>query len=169
VLNDLGMNGSTSAKGGKNDLANFDHQSVYDGAPDVNQQWYPVQGQWYRATGASYSFTVNPVDGIIIALNRESPQHAAKERNLPVPADGLPRLNQFSDVAWIEWQSIAGFGLIRNMENFLSVSIVNIDTTRVLTRALQAKWVELDYVPGHTFERTDPEMKAILGRFGGVR
>lgn len=72
-------------------------------------------------------------------------------------------MNQFSDVAWITWQSIAGWGFVHNIKYFLSVSIVNVDAARVLKRALQAKGVELDYFPGHKFERTDPEMKAILG------
>jgi hypothetical protein len=93
----------------------------------------------HRATGASYSFTVNPEQGIIIDPNRESPKWAGMEQKPPVAL--LPQLKQFSDVAWIKCKahvakSNTGIG---NVKYFLPVSINNVDTQRVLKGALQGK------------------------------
>jgi hypothetical protein len=121
-------------------------------------------------TGASYSFTVNVEDGIIIGLNRESPKWAAKERIPPVPDNDLPHLNQFSDVAWIKWKldhHASGAGL-NHLKYFMSVSITNAKTQQILRRALEANHWELSEWPGHVFERMWPETKAILGELSGV-
>jgi hypothetical protein len=93
-------------EGGLNHLISIAHQEYGPNARDVNDQWYSVDQKWYRVTGASYSFIINPDDGIIVGLNRESPRYAAAERNPPVPDAQLPQLNQFSDVAWITWKAM---------------------------------------------------------------
>jgi hypothetical protein len=112
ALHDLDISPyTTDFEGGKNSLVSIAQQSYADKAPDVDKQWYNVDGTWYRATGASYTFTVNLEGGVLIGLNRESPRYAAKDRNPPVPAEMLPRLNQFSDVAWITWKAYAGLGV----------------------------------------------------------
>jgi hypothetical protein len=154
-------------EGGKNKLLNLAHQSYFPGAPDINRQAYDVGPHWYRATGASYSFTVNLADGIIIGLNRESPRWAAKERNPPVPNNELPLLKQFSDVAWISWKlNHEGSGVpLNHLKYFMSTSVTNVETVRVLKRALEANGWVLEKWPGHTFERIWPETKAILGKW----
>jgi hypothetical protein len=154
-------------------LVNIAHQDYQPNAPDLNQQWYNVDNEWYPATGASYSFTVNPDDGIIIGLNRESPKWAAKDRSPPVPDSQLPKLNQFSDVAWITWKAMhkPPWSLetrLNNLKYFMSVSVTNVDTQQVIRRALEANRWELSEWPGHTFERNWPETKAILGRHNNV-
>jgi hypothetical protein len=113
ALDDLGISPyTTDYEGGKNVLYNAGHETWKEGDRSPDEQWYEVyeggMKKWYRTTGASYSFTVNPEDGIIIGLNRESTIYAAKERNPPVTNELLPKLNQFSDVAWIIWKYHAG-------------------------------------------------------------
>jgi hypothetical protein len=151
-------------------MINIAHQSYAQDAPDVSEQWYDVGPGWYRATGASYSFTINPEEGIIIGLNRESPKWAAKGRTPPVPDDELPQLNQFSDVAWISWKAMhtpyaSSETRLNHLKYFMSVSVTNEETQHILKRALDANNWELSYWPGHTLERLWPETKAILGKW----
>lgn len=151
--------------GGENRLIFIDHQSFDPAAGNVDQQWYTVDGKEYRATGASYSFAVNPKDGVIMGLNRLSPGYAAKERKSPVSKDQMPALNQFSDVAWIGWDSMTreeGYD-VTNLRFLVSVGISNAETKSVIRRALDAKGWELSPWPGHTFKRQWSETRAIVG------
>tara|TARA_R110002003_G_scaffold111_1_gene9403 strand:- start:2783 stop:3457 length:675 start_codon:yes stop_codon:yes gene_type:complete len=154
-------------EGGKNIMVNIGHENFDIDLP-VDQQWYGVGQRLYRATGASYTFTVNPDEGIIIALNRESPKWAAKDRRPEVPDNLLPQLNQFSDVAWVSWKSMVvppwSNGVpVNSLKYFMAVRITNTETRQILKRALDANHWELSEWPGHTFERVWPETKAILG------
>lgn len=166
ALKDLGISDYTDEyEGGKNKLVSIAHQSYHHDAHSVDGdgQWYQVNEEWYRATGASYSFTVNPEEGIIIGLNRESPRWASKERQPPVEEKLQPRLNQFSDVAWISWKTMnTGTEFtskpdVEGLKYFMSVSITNAETAQIINRALEANKWELSEWPGHTFERGWPE------------
>jgi hypothetical protein len=152
-------------EGGENRLIFIDHQSFNPAAPSVDEQWYAVGNKDYRATGASYSFGINPKDGVILGLNRLSPNHAAEYCKPPVPSDQMPALNQFSDVAWIGWDSMTrGEGDdIKGLRFFISVGISNVETKSVIRRALDAKSWELGPWPGHTFEQQWVETRAIIG------
>ncbi|KAH6621762.1 hypothetical protein C7974DRAFT_315357 [Boeremia exigua] len=152
-------------KGGKNRLICIDHRSYDPDAGPVDEQRYDANGKVYRATGASYAFTINPKEGVIMALNRLSPNYAATDRNPHVPVDQLPALNQFSDVAWIGWDAVTreeGED-IKGLRYFLAVGIVNPFTKRVIRRAMDTKGWELSPWPGHTFERQWFETRAIIG------
>ena len=166
ALVDLGVSEHSDIyEGGENRLVFVEHQSYDPAVGGVDEQWYDVNGQNYRATGASYAFAVNSKDGVIMGLNRLSPKHAAEHRKPPVPKDQLPVLNQFSDVAWIGWDSMTaeeGHD-ITNLRFFVSVGIVNPETRSVVRRALDAKGWELSPWPGHTFERQWFETRAIIG------
>ncbi|KAH4041100.1 hypothetical protein HBI55_016780 [Parastagonospora nodorum] len=169
VLKDLGISDYTNEyESGRNNLLNIAHQSYEDKALPLEQQWYDIDEEWYPATGASFSFTINPDEGIIISLNRESPKWAVKDRSPPVPDSYLPKLNQFSDVAWITWAAMhkppwSQETRLNNIKYFMSVSITNVETQQILKRALEANHWHLSEWPGHTFERMWPETKAILG------
>ncbi|RYF50345.1 MAG: hypothetical protein EOO38_05860 [Cytophagaceae bacterium] len=149
-------------------MVNIGHEK-FDIGLEVDQQWYGVNMRLYRATGASYTFTLNPEQGIIIALNRESPKWAARARRPEVLDNLLPQLNQFSDVAWITWTNMikppwsSPSVPINNLKYFMAVRITNVKTRQILKRALDANNWELSEWPGHTFERIWPETKAILG------
>ena len=159
---------TTEYEGGKHHLVSIAHQNYESAVDIVDQQWYDVKDEWYRATGASYSFTVNPDEGMIIALSRESPKWAAKERNPPVPNNFLPKLNQFSDVAWTTWKAMhkrpwSSETRLNHLKYFMSVGIINKETQQILKRAHDANNWQIEEWPGHTFERIWPETKAILG------
>jgi len=92
-----------------------------------------------------------------------------KGRSPPVPDSYLPKLNQFSDVAWITWAAMhkppwSQETRLNYLKYFMSVSITNVETQQILKRALEVNHWELSEWPGHTFERIWPETKAILGR-----
>ncbi|KAH7093465.1 hypothetical protein FB567DRAFT_609962 [Paraphoma chrysanthemicola] len=168
ALHDLGISTYTDDyEGGKNIMVNIGHENFDIDLP-VDEQWYGVGQRLYRATGASYTFTVNPEEGIIIALNRESPKWAAKDRRPELPDNLLPQLNQFSDVAWVTWKSMIvppwSPGVqVNSLKYFMAVRITNVETRQILKRALDAYHWELSEWPGHSFERIWPETKAILG------
>ncbi|OAL02088.1 hypothetical protein IQ06DRAFT_219646, partial [Phaeosphaeriaceae sp. SRC1lsM3a] len=169
ALKELGVSDYTSEyEGGKHQLVSIAHQNYESSVDIVDRQWYDVEDDWYRATGASYSFLCNPDEGMIVALSRESPKWAAKERSPPVPDNLLPKLSSFSDVAWITWKAMhkppwSSETRLNHLKYFLSVSIVNKETQQILTRAHEANHWDLEDWPGHIFERIWPETKAILG------
>ncbi|KAF2023359.1 hypothetical protein EK21DRAFT_105353 [Setomelanomma holmii] len=143
ALEDLGISSYTDEyEGGKNVMINIAHEDFRTNVL-LDQQSYGVNGMQYRATGASYTFTVNPEQGLIIGLNRESPKYAAKDRRPEVSDDLLPKLNQFSDVAWITWKAYTTGGPINNLKYFMSVRITNPETRQILKRALDANSWEL--------------------------
>lgn len=109
ALADLGVDPySTEYEGGKNAVFILDHEDFRPGAKGVNEQWYNVDGKWYRATGASYAFSINAEQGVVMGLNRKSPRYAALERSPRVAEEMLPGLSQFSDVAWIGELKVRG-------------------------------------------------------------
>jgi hypothetical protein len=50
----------------------------------------------------------------------------------------------------------------KGLKYFMSVSVTNEDTQRILKRAHEVNHWELEEWPGHTFERGSLETKAIL-------
>jgi hypothetical protein len=100
-----------------------------------------------------------------MALNRHSPKHAGQERNPPVRDEELPALNQFSDVAWIGWESVvrANKGDIRNLRFLVAVGITNEDTKLAILRAMNTKGWRLGPWPGSIFDMEGQEARALLG------
>lgn len=167
ALEGLGVNPiSFEYEGGKNELFFLDHQSFEPRKGDVDSQWYIVDGIFYRATGASYAFTINWEEGVIMGLNRLSPRYAAKERVPVVQADELPLLNQFSDVAWIGWDAVVQRegSDVRRLKYFLALGIDNKDTQATILRAMAMRGWTLRAWPGHVFERQWMEARALMGK-----
>jgi hypothetical protein len=167
ALADLGINPySFDFEGGKNQLFFLDHESFHPSAPSVDEQLYKVGEKWHRATGASYAFTINWEEGVIMGLNRKSPRYAARERTPKVERDMLPGLNQFSDVAWIGWESVSKREKtdINKLRYFVSVGINNEETKAVITRALGQKGWTLDAWPGKVLESDWMETRALMGK-----
>lgn len=100
-----------------------------------------------------------------MGLDRTSPQHAAQERDPPVPADNLPALQAFSDIAYLTWleSSTPQDTPPRNLRYFMSLTITNKKTQAVIHRALNNAYTALGPWPGFTFGRETPEFRALLG------
>ncbi|KAI4712467.1 hypothetical protein J4E89_002734 [Alternaria sp. Ai002NY15] len=165
ALASLGLNPNADRfEGGENHVVSYQHNLPgFD--EDIDEQVYYVDGKQYRATGADFTFSLNINEGVIIAMSRTSPKEIGKGKDPPITGDGLPRLNQFSDVAWLEWQHLMNQnnGDVRNMRYFVSVLVVNRETQAVVARALRTRGKNLDDFPGQTFERGTDEMNAIMG------
>lgn len=154
---------SDKYEGGEHRLIAIDHRQYSSLAGGLDEQSYDVDGKIYRATGASYAFTIDVKDGVIMGLNRVSPRYAARDCKPPVPSDQWPALRQFSDIAWLGWDSMTEGDEIQGLRYFLAVGIVNTETKQVIRRALKAKGWELSPWPGHMFERHWPETQALIG------
>lgn len=154
---------SDEYEGGEHRVIAIDHQQYSPLAGDTDEQSYDVDGKIFRATGASYAFTINVKDAVIMGLNRVSPRYAARDRKLPVLSDQWPALRQFSDVVWIGWDSKTEGDEVKGLRYFLAVGIVNTETKQVIRRALDAKGWELSPWPGHMFEQDWRETQALVG------
>ncbi|KAF3035315.1 hypothetical protein E8E12_004640 [Didymella heteroderae] len=164
ALADLGVSEySDEYEGGEHLVIAIDYRQYDLSAGDVDEQSYDVGGKNYRATGASYAFSINVKDGVVMSLDRISPRYAARDRKPPVPNAQWPALRQFSDVAWIGWDSMTEGDEVMGLRYFLAVGIVNTETKQIIRRVLDAKGWELSLWPGHTFERGCPETKALIG------
>jgi len=65
ALDELGLSAYRSTyEGGENNVYVIDHENP--SGDDVDQQWYLIDGKYYRATGASYGFSINSAQGVII-------------------------------------------------------------------------------------------------------
>ncbi|KAI4645143.1 hypothetical protein J4E93_005943 [Alternaria ventricosa] len=167
ALEALGLNPwATRFQDGENHIVAYQHKIPEDVLP-LEDQTYIVNGKEYRATGADFTFSLNTKDGVIIGMDRTSPKEAGKTKvSPPVTGDGLPKLNQFSDVAWLEWQHMMSQnnGDIKNIHYFVSILVVNPETRAVVARALRTRNKRfLEDFPGETFERGTDEMNAIMG------
>lgn len=78
-------------EGGEHRVISIDHRSYSPLADSVDEQWYDVDQREYRATGASYAFSIDVKDGVIMGLNRVSPLNAAKTANRLYPTISFPR------------------------------------------------------------------------------
>jgi hypothetical protein len=152
-------------EGGENRVLSMDHKRPKDATP-VQDQRYSVGNKIYRATGASFAFSVNAKDGVIIGLNRESPKEAGKRLEPPVAPDQMPGLNQFSDVAWLEWEAIIKErnGDVKNLRYLMAALVVNRETQSVALRAANSRGTAVEDWPGHTYEAGTDEFNAVLGK-----
>lgn len=108
---------------------------------------------------------------VIIATDRTSPQDIGGKRVPAIVGDDLPLIRAFSDFAWIFWEALAAdpeVGAdIKNIHYFMSLSITNELTQRILSRCvreiLPGSWGFPDW-PGFEFDASTPQGQAILGQ-----
>ncbi|KAG9185410.1 hypothetical protein G6011_07954 [Alternaria panax] len=137
ALEALGVNPHADYyEGGENRVYSIDHRlppdNPYFDVP-IAEQEYKVNNKKYRATAASFSFSLNTKDGVIIGLNRESPKATGRQQNPPVSDDQMPELTQFSDVAWLSWVDMVKKkdGDLKNIQYLISALVVNRETVSV--------------------------------------
>ncbi|KAF1924504.1 uncharacterized protein M421DRAFT_8806 [Didymella exigua CBS 183.55] len=126
------------------------------------QPRYTANGRTYRVTGSEYNFGFDP-SGVLLALDRKSPQFAGSKRNPRVQGDGLPELQSFSDVAWLKWKGATG-RTPTSMRYFASLSITNDETRGIINIVLsRANFDQLPAWPGHDVDPNTEEGAALLG------
>jgi len=97
-----------------------------------------------------------------------SPSSIGSEATPPITGASLPRIRAFSDLAWISWAALAAQTQtdVKNMHYFMSLSISNKLTQRILSRCvrevLPGAW-EFPAWPGFEFESGSKQGQAILG------
>ncbi|KAF2643424.1 hypothetical protein P280DRAFT_394996 [Massarina eburnea CBS 473.64] len=168
VLRDLGVSDKSTEDGGNNEVVTVQHNRPERDAGSIDKQTYTVDGKEYRATGASFSFSVNAIDGVIIAMDRISPRFSAKKRIPKIPDDQLPQLNQWSDVGWLYYLDRVNKMRVplRRVKYFLSLMITNGESLMVIGEALDGKPIKP--WPGATFLPDSDGYKAILGTANGI-
>jgi hypothetical protein len=105
----------------------------------------PISADTKQSTGAKTSFIVNADGGVIIFLDRKSPEYMAPKSWGVDHVDNadLPRLRSSSDIAWAFWNRYAGASRLRNINYFMSLTVINDATQDVLIpRALKIMGVE---------------------------
>ena len=101
---------------------------------------------------------------VIIAMDRNSPQSAGKDRTPVVEGDGLPAIRACSDVAWLSWKEFATD--VMNLNYFLSLAITNEETEAIMSRAVRGVFPGAQSFPawgGYEFNTNTPGGQAILG------
>lgn len=100
---------------------------------------------------------------VLIAMDRESPRYAGKDREPKVEGSGLPDLQSFSDVAWIYWNGLSKDPT--KIRHFLSVVISNSDTQGIIGRAMRnVNSLAMTPWPGKEFSADSDNGKALLGK-----
>lgn len=136
----------------------------YGVTPYNKQPKYTANGKKYPVSGSEYNFAFDP-SGILLALDRKSPQFAGSERNPKVQGDDLPELAAFSAVAWLKWKEATG-GFPTTMRCFLTLSITNSETRSLLNVVLtRAEECEVPSWPGLDIDASSDEGLALLGMY----
>ncbi|KAJ8117173.1 hypothetical protein OPT61_g1559 [Boeremia exigua] len=172
VLRDIGSSDTLSTNGGDIRLVSFVHgtskQSDNGEWLSFEQQHYEVDGKTYRYTGAWYNFALNEINGLIIATDRISPQEAGSTLSPPIQGSDLPLVRAFSDMAWMSWEALSDETKtdMKNIRYFMTISIVNTLTQRILSRCIRdvlpGAW-GFPAWPGFEFESSSTQGQAILG------
>ncbi|OAL50382.1 hypothetical protein IQ07DRAFT_509705 [Pyrenochaeta sp. DS3sAY3a] len=152
---------------GKNDCVAINHYDmdamVYDEynnpiGVSINEQTYIVDGRQYRATGGSYNFDINKVDGAIIGLDITSPAQMVKDSQSGAE---LPALHRLSDIYWGYW--FRENPNVRNLRVYGGHYIINQKTVLLTARAFRnTGFRQLVKWPGTRFSAETPEGKALL-------
>jgi hypothetical protein len=140
----------------------------YGETPYNKQPKYAANGKEYPVTGSEYNFAFDP-SGMLLALDRKSPQFAGNERNPKVQEADLPELAAFSDIAWLKWKEATG-NFPTTMHYFLTLAITNPETRSLLNIVLtRAEECEVPAWPGLEVDASSEEGYALLGMYQTVR
>ena len=169
VLRAIGVSDKATKDGGSLQVVKITHGDGdangggYGPTPYNSQPQYTVDGQTYRVTGSKYAFGFDP-SGVLLAMDRKSPQYAGSQRNPKVQGDGLPDLQSFSDVAWLRWKAASG-SAPSSMRYFASISITNLETRGIISKVLdKAAYREIPAWPGYDVNANTEQGAALLGK-----
>ncbi|KAH6639023.1 hypothetical protein C7974DRAFT_410019 [Boeremia exigua] len=152
AFRDLGVDSRSALEGGPNHCFYVEHMDGptvlrdEDGElPFHEDQYYPVDNKKLQVTQAYLKVGVNPVNGIVYFLHRQSPEDAAQEHWQRKPQhDELPLLRSSSDITWGMWNRVASGS--QKLEHFMAVSVVNEDSNYIIDRILEMD--NTDKLPG---------------------
>ncbi|KAF3040969.1 hypothetical protein E8E12_009073 [Didymella heteroderae] len=168
VLRTIGVSDKVAKNGGTIQVFRVTHGDGdangrgYGPSPYNKQPQYMVNGKSYPVTGSEYNFGFDP-SGVLLALDRKSPQFAGSERSPKVQGTNLPELASFSDIAWLKWKEAIG-SAPTSMRYFLTLSITNQETRGLFNIVLtRAKLCEVPAWPGLEVDPITEDGLALLG------
>lgn len=170
VLRKIGVSDKATRNGGTIQMLRTTHGNGDDNGggfgptPYNKQQKYMANTHEYPVSGSEYHFAFDP-SGVLMALDRKSPQFAGAERTPKVQGDDLPELGAFSDIAWLKWKDVTGnFPSI--MRYFLTLAISNPETRSLLGSVLtKAEECGVPAWPGLEIDAGTDEGYALLGTY----
>ncbi|KAF3040887.1 hypothetical protein E8E12_003394 [Didymella heteroderae] len=132
------------------------------------KQTYEVQSKTYKSTGGYYTFVVNQLDGVIVALDISSLRNAVKTHWKSIggtasPED-LPKLQYASDLMWGKW--VDNNPNVKNLHYYVVHNILNDETSAIVPRAMRHKLAsKLSIWPGTVFDKDKDkvEFQALIG------
>ncbi|KAH9865863.1 hypothetical protein J1614_009450 [Plenodomus biglobosus] len=152
-------------------ITHFDENDVEDvHAPwpqmkPVKDQHYKVRGKEYTATGGYYQFSMNRIDGAIVAKNINSPAAAVIDGRTwgrKAKPGELPELRFLSDIYWGYW--VRENPNIKNIRVYGAYMVINEPTVLLTSRAFKNVNVNtLTVWPGTSFSAKSEEGKALIG------
>ncbi|PSN73341.1 hypothetical protein BS50DRAFT_185402 [Corynespora cassiicola Philippines] len=176
ALRELGLSDKSDEDGGLIDVTEVRHGDPELKYPDGRtvpsrlQIYDAGDGMIRHRTGGYFFVGVNPEEGVLLAMNRLGPAHAAKKwTNLPFPMNELPHLRQSSDIFWGMWEAYIlrdrdnRVHLVDNVKYYFSMSITNHETLRIISRVLDNVGLPLEPWPGVKIDMNTENGKALLG------
>ncbi|KAJ4350676.1 hypothetical protein N0V95_004524 [Ascochyta clinopodiicola] len=168
VLRAIGASDKATKDGGSIQVFRVAHGDAdadagsFGPTPYDNQPQYTSGGQSFRVTGSEYTFGFD-TSGVLLAMNRKSPQYAGGQRKPKVEGDGLPDLHSFSDIAWLKWKAATG-SVPSSLRYFASIAITNQETRGVFAKVLdKAHYKGVPAWPGYDVDANTDEGAALMG------
>jgi hypothetical protein len=154
ALAGLGLDTRTIQEHGNNRCTQIEHESEVT-----------VDGTKYSPTTAYFTTVFNPIGGAIIAWGSYGARYQGSKQQPPITV--LPKLQSWSDIAWLQWAEIAGKNA-NNLCYVLRSPVANTGAQWLINRAFQLSGKELTTWPGVEFDMATDEGKALLSSPNGA-
>jgi hypothetical protein len=152
TMKSIGVSAEFAEKNGPNVVVGHTHEH-----PMI------VEGALYPATDGLLCQIINPLDGVIVAYDNITAGSMTKE--LGLDPSRVPKLDHWSDIAYLQWLSKAYEG--SNLRYVLRYGVINHDTRFVVNfLGLQSGLIVSEW-PGRTYRAGSPEFSALLGSPNG--
>jgi hypothetical protein len=131
---------------------------------------------YYPLTRGCFYSVMNPNIGVLIACFNTTPAGMTDQHETTDPKTMiLPKLQHWSDVAFLQWQSLSDEGVIPNLKYIIRSHIQNSDCVGILKsnilptlrQKLNRKTLWVPTWPGVDFDIDSEEAKALLGTPNG--
>jgi hypothetical protein len=154
ALTGLGVDTKTLQEGGKNRCMQLEHEHEVT-----------VDGATYGPTTAYFTTVFNPEEGVIVAWGSYGAKYMGSKQTPPITL--LPKIQNWSDIVWLQWAHMAGEAA-ENIRYIFRSPVANTDAQWLISRALQQSKKELSAWPGVEYSMETGEGKAILSSPNGA-
>jgi hypothetical protein len=148
ALAGLGLDTRTIQEHGNNQCMQLEHEVEVT-----------VNSTEYTPTTAYFTTVFNPTEGVIIAWGSYGARYQGSKQKPPITA--LPKLQGWSDIAWLQWAEIAGENA-KNLRYVFRSPVANTEAQWLINRTFQLSGKGLKAWPGVDFDMATDEGKALL-------